>query len=160
FSLLVDGLLAEREQGITIDLAYRFFESRRRRYIVADAPGHEQYTRNMVTGASRAELALLLTDARKGLLRQTKRHARVVALMGIPHVILAVNKMDLVYFDAKVFKAISEEFSVFASSLGFTAIQSIPLSGLRGDNVGCRSTNMPWYEGPTLCDALDEAETG
>ena len=111
FSLLVDGLIAEREQGITIDVAYRFFETAARRYIVADTPGHEQYTRNMVTAASRAELALLLTDARKGLLRQTRRHAQMAALMGIPRVILAVNKMDLVDFDAEVFNAISAEFS-------------------------------------------------
>jgi bifunctional enzyme CysN/CysC len=160
FSLLVDGLIAEREQGITIDVAYRFFETAARRYIVADSPGHEQYTRNMVTAASRAELALLLTDARKGLLRQTRRHARVAALMGIPHVILAVNKMDLVDFDAEVFNAISSEFSEFASTLGSANIQSIPVSGLQGDNVFHRSANMPWFDGPILVDALDAAEAG
>ncbi len=160
FSLLVDGLMAEREQGITIDVAYRFFESKHRRYIVADTPGHEQYTRNMATGASRAELALLLTDARKGLLKQTKRHAQIAALMGIPRVILAVNKMDLAGFDAGVFKAISEEFSAFSLGLGFTETHAIPLSGLQGDNVSRRSANMPWYDGPTLFSALDEAGLG
>ena len=159
FSLLVDGLMAEREQGITIDVAYRFFETAGRRYIVADTPGHEQYTRNMVTGASRAELALLLADARKGLLRQTKRHAQIAALMGIPRVILAVNKMDLVEFDAEVFKAISTEFSAFALTLGFTDVRSIPVSGLQGDNVLHRSANMPWFDGPILGEALEEAET-
>jgi bifunctional enzyme CysN/CysC len=160
FSLLVDGLIAEREQGITIDVAYRFFETAARRYIVADSPGHEQYTRNMVTAASRAELALLLTDARKGLLRQTRRHARVAVLLGIPHVILAVNKMDLVDFDADLFNAISAEFSEFASTLGFTNVQSIPVSGLLGDNVLHRSANMSWFDGPVLVDALDAAEAG
>jgi bifunctional enzyme CysN/CysC len=160
FSLLVDGLMAEREQGITIDVAYRYFESARRRFIVADTPGHEQYTRNMVTGASRAELALLLTDARKGLLRQTMRHAKIASLMGIPRVILAVNKMDLAGFDSEVFKAISEAFSAFASTLGFSEIRSIPLSGLQGDNVLRRSAKMPWYEGLALFDALDAAEIG
>ena len=157
FSLLVDGLIAEREQGITIDVAYRFFETAARRYIVADTPGHEQYTRNMVTAASRAELALLLMDARKGLLRQTKRHAQIAALMGIPRVILAVNKMDLVNFDAEVFNAISREFSAFASTLGFTDIRSIPVSSLQGDNVLRRSGNMSWFAGPILLDALDAA---
>ena len=150
FSLLVDGLMAEREQGITIDVAYRYFESARRRFIVADTPGHEQYTRNMVTGASRAELALLLTDARKGLLRQTRRHAKIAALMGIPRVILAVNKMDLVGFDPEVFRVISEEFSALASTLGFSTTRSIPLSGLQGDNVRRHSTNMPWYKGQLI----------
>jgi bifunctional enzyme CysN/CysC len=160
FSLLVDGLIAEREQGITIDVAYRFFETAARRYVVADTPGHEQYTRNMVTAASRAELALLLTDARKGVLRQTRRHAQIAALMGIPRVILAVTKMDLVNFDADAFNAISTEFSAFASTLGFTDVQSIPVSGLRGDNVLRRSANMSWFDGPILLDALDTAETG
>jgi bifunctional enzyme CysN/CysC len=160
FSLLVDGLMAEREQGITIDVAYRFFETAARRYIVADTPGHEQYTRNMVTGASRSELALLLTDARKGLLRQTKRHAQIAALMGIPRVILAVNKMDLIGFDASVFDAISAEFSAFAATLGFAEVCSIPVSALQGDNVRRRSANMPWFEGPVLLEALDSAENG
>jgi len=158
FSLLVDGLMAEREQGITIDVAYRYFESAGRRYIVADTPGHEQYTRNMATGASRADLALLLTDARKGLLRQTKRHAQIAALMGISRVILAVNKMDLVDFSADVFQTISTDFSAFASTLGLSDVRSIPVSGLQGDNVLRRSANMPWFDGPSLLEALDTAE--
>jgi bifunctional enzyme CysN/CysC len=159
FSLLVDGLMAEREQGITIDVAYRYFETAGRRYIVADTPGHEQYTRNMVTGASRAELALLLVDARKGLLRQTKRHARIAALMGIRRVILAVNKMDLVDFDAALYRTISTEFSAFASTLSFAEIRCIPVSGLQGDNVLYRSANMPWFDGPSLLEALAAAKT-
>jgi bifunctional enzyme CysN/CysC len=159
FSLLVDGLMAEREQGITIDVAYRFFETANRRYIVADTPGHEQYTRNMATGASRAELAVLLTDARKGLVRQTRRHAQIAALMGVRRVIMAVNKMDLVNFDAGVFGAISRDFSAFASGLGITDVRSIPVSGLLGDNVSRRSANMPWFDGPILLDALDGAKT-
>jgi len=158
FSLLVDGLMAEREQGITIDVAYRYFESAGRRYIVADTPGHEQYTRNMATGASRADLALLLTDARKGLLRQTKRHAQIAALMGISRVILAINKMDLVDFSADVFQTISTDFSAFASTLGLSDVRSIPVSGLQGDNVLRRSANMPWFDGPSLLEALDTAE--
>jgi bifunctional enzyme CysN/CysC len=158
FSLLVDGLMAEREQGITIDLAYRFFETATRRYIVADTPGHEQYTRNMVTGASRADLALLLTDARKGLLPQTRRHAQIAALMGIPRLIVAVNKMDLVDFDADAFHAVSSELSTFVSTLGFADVQSIPVSGLLGDNLFRRSPNMPWFNGPFLLEALDAAE--
>ena len=158
FSLLVDGLMAEREQGITIDVAYRYFESAGRRYIVADTPGHEQYTRNMATGASRADLALLLTDARKGLLRQTKRHAQIAALMGISRVILAINKMDLVDFSADVFQTISTDFSAFASTLGLSDVRSIPVSGLQGDNVLRRSANMPWFDGPSLLETLDTAE--
>ena len=160
FSLLVDGLMAEREQGITIDIAYRFFETAERRYIVADTPGHEQYTRNMATAASRAELALLLADARKGLLQQTRRHARIAALMGIRHVILAVNKMDLVGYDAGVFEAIAAEFSAFASALEFSDIQVIPVSALNGDNVLYRSTNTPWFDGSSLRDALDTISIG
>jgi bifunctional enzyme CysN/CysC len=158
FSLLVDGLMAEREQGITIDVAYRFFETAERRYIVADTPGHEQYTRNMATAASRAELALLLADARKGLLQQTRRHARIAALMGIRHVILAVNKMDLVNYDAGVFQGIAAEFSTFASTLDFPDIQIIPVSALSGDNVLHRSENTPWFDGSTLGEALDSTE--
>jgi len=158
FSLLVDGLMAEREQGITIDVAYRFFETAARRYIVADTPGHEQYTRNMVTAASRAELALLLADARKGLLQQTRRHAQIAALMGIRHVILAVNKIDLIAYDADVFASIAAEFTALASALEFTNVQIIPVSALNGDNVLFRSTNTPWYGGPILRDALDTAQ--
>jgi bifunctional enzyme CysN/CysC len=158
FSLLVDGLMAEREQGITIDVAYRFFETAERRYIVADTPGHEQYTRNMATAASRAELALLLADARKGLLLQTRRHARIAALMGVRRVILAINKMDIVDYDHGVFERIAVEFSAFASALGFTDIQVIPVSALNGDNVLHRSRNTPWFDGPTLGEALDSVE--
>jgi bifunctional enzyme CysN/CysC len=159
FSLLVDGLMAEREQGITIDVAYRLFETANRRFIVADTPGHEQYTRNMVTGASRAELAVLVVDARRGLLPQTRRHANVVALMGISRIILAVSKMDLVGFDAGTFKSITDEFKRWASALDFSSIESIPLSGLLGDNVRNRSQSMPWFDGPTLFDALEMAQT-
>lgn len=158
FSLLVDGLMAEREQNITIDVAYRFFETAARRYIVADTPGHEQYTRNMATAASRAELALLLADARKGLLSQTKRHARIAALMGIRHVILAVNKIDLIDYDADVFASIAAEFTALASTLEFTNVQIIPVSALNGDNVLFRSKHTPWYSGPILRDALDTAQ--
>jgi bifunctional enzyme CysN/CysC len=158
FSLLVDGLMAEREQGITIDVAYRFFETAARRYIVADTPGHEQYTRNMATAASRAELALLLADARKGLLQQTRRHARIAALMGIRHVILAVNKMDLIGYDADVFGSIAAEFSALASTLEFTDVQIIPVSALNGDNVLFRGTNTPWFNGSILRDALDTVQ--
>jgi bifunctional enzyme CysN/CysC len=155
FALLVDGLQAEREQGITIDVAYRFFATPSRRYIVADTPGHEQYTRNMATGASTADLAVLLVDARKGLLSQTLRHARIVGMMGIRRVVLAVNKMDLVGFDAEVFHRILVAFRPYASELGFTQVQAIPLSGLEGDNVVAPSTRMPWYGGPSLLSWLD-----
>jgi len=160
FSLLVDGLMAEREQGITIDVAYRFFETAARRYIVADTPGHEQYTRNMATAASRAELALLLADARKGLLQQTRRHARIAALMGIRHVILAVNKMDLIDYNADIFGSIAAEFTALASTLEFMDIQIIPVSALNGDNVLFRSTKTPWFSGAILRDALDTVQIG
>src|SRR5688572_32343328 len=155
FALLVDGLAAEREQGITIDVAYRTFTTDRRRYIVADTPGHEQYTRNMATGASTAELAVILIDARKGVLTQTRRHSRIVAMLGIRHVVLAVNKMDLVDFDQAVFDGIVYSYSTFASGLGFKTIQAIPLSGLEGDNVLQSSARTPWYPGPSLMDYLD-----
>ncbi|MGE3957963.1 MAG: sulfate adenylyltransferase subunit CysN [Vicinamibacterales bacterium] len=154
-ALLVDGLQAEREQGITIDVAYRFFATDRRRFIVADTPGHEQYTRNMATGASTAELAVILIDARKGVLTQTRRHSRIVAMLGIRHVVLAVNKMDLVQFDQGVFDAIVAEYDAFAAPFGFTTVQAIPLSGLDGDNVVVASQHTPWYTGPTLMDYLD-----
>ena len=157
FSLLVDGLEAEREQGITIDVAYRFFATDRRSFIVADAPGHEQYTRNMATAASNAALAVLLVDARKGLLTQTRRHAVVCSLMGIRHVVLAVNKMDLVGFDEAVFAAIARDFAAFAAPLGFTAVTAIPLSARRGDNVVHRSALMTWYDGPALLEHLETA---
>ncbi len=157
-ALLVDGLQAEREQGITIDVAYRFFATDRRRYIVADTPGHEQYTRNMATGASTADLAVILIDARKGVLTQSRRHSRIVAMMGICHVVLAVNKMDLVGYDQTVYDAIVEEYVVFSASFGFSSIQAIPLSGLDGDNVLHASARMPWYSGPSLMEYLDTVD--
>ena len=157
-ALLVDGLQAEREQGITIDVAYRFFATDRRRYIVADTPGHEQYTRNMATGASTADLAVILVDARKGVLTQTRRHSRIVAMMGIRHVVLAVNKMDLVDYDPAVFEAIVGEYRAFASGFGFAGIEPIPLSGLEGDNVLARSARTPWYAGPSLMEHLDTVD--
>ncbi|MGU7775021.1 sulfate adenylyltransferase subunit CysN [Burkholderia sp. MR1-5-21] len=150
FALLVDGLSAEREQGITIDVAYRFFATAQRKFIVADTPGHEQYTRNMITGASTADLAVILVDARKGLLTQTRRHSHLVALIGIRRVVLAINKMDLVGYDRAVFERIDADYRAFATELGLREIVSIPLSALRGDNVIVPSTQMPWYSGPTL----------
>ncbi|MDD2923807.1 sulfate adenylyltransferase subunit CysN [Rhodoferax sp.] len=158
FALLVDGLAAEREQGITIDVAYRFFASARRKFIVADTPGHEQYTRNMVTGASTADVAVLLVDASQGLLTQTLRHAYLVSLVGIRHVVLAINKMDLVGFDVKTFSQVSEAFALFAQPLGFESITSIPLSALKGDNITQRSANTVWYVGPTLMGYLETIE--
>ncbi len=155
FALLVDGLAAEREQGITIDVAYRFFASPGRKFIVADTPGHEQYTRNMVTGASTAQVAVLLVDACQGILTQTRRHAYLVSLMGIRHVVLAINKMDLVGFSAATFNTIQEEFERFSATLGFDAITAIPLSALKGDNITQRSANTPWYAGPTLMGYLE-----
>ncbi|MBE0503759.1 MAG: sulfate adenylyltransferase subunit CysN [Desulfuromonadales bacterium] len=158
FALLVDGLQAEREQGITIDVAYRFFATDKRRFIVADTPGHEQYTRNMATGASTADLAIILIDARKGVLTQTRRHSRIVAMMGIRQVVLAVNKMDLVAFDPTVFAGIVAEFYEFAKSFGFTVVQAIPLSALDGDNIMTSSPQTPWYDGPSLIDYLDTVD--
>ncbi|OYU32024.1 MAG: adenylyl-sulfate kinase [Comamonadaceae bacterium PBBC2] len=158
-ALLVDGLQAEREQGITIDVAYRFFTTDERRFVVADTPGHEQYTRNMATGASTASLAVILIDARKGVLVQTRRHSRIVAMMGIQHVVLAVNKMDLVGFDEATLDAIVADYRSFASSLGFASLQVIPLSGLTGDNVLMPSSSMPWYSGPTLLQYLNTVDT-
>ncbi|MDE1943672.1 MAG: sulfate adenylyltransferase subunit CysN, partial [Betaproteobacteria bacterium] len=155
FALLVDGLSAEREQGITIDVAYRFFSTARRKFIVADTPGHEQYTRNMVTGASTADLAILLVDATQGVLTQTRRHATLVSLMGIRHVVLAINKMDLVRFDESVYNRIRDTFEAFAKPLGLTDITTIPLSALQGDNITSRSAQSPWYRGPTLMGHLD-----
>ena len=155
FALLVDGLAAEREQGITIDVAYRFFATSRRKFIVADTPGHEQYTRNMVTGASTADVAVLLVDARQGILTQTRRHAYLVSLMGIRHVALAINKMDLVGFDAATFERIHETFLQFAVTLGFESVTAIPLSALKGDNMTARSARTPWYAGPTLMAYLE-----
>ncbi|GAB0149508.1 MULTISPECIES: sulfate adenylyltransferase subunit CysN [Marichromatium] len=154
-ALLVDGLAAEREQGITIDVAYRFFTTDRRKFIVADTPGHEQYTRNMATGASTAEAAVLLADARKGVLTQTRRHSYIVSLLGIRHLVLAVNKMDLVDWDRETFERISADYRAFAARLGIDAVTCIPVSALTGDNVTAASERMPWYDGPTLLGYLE-----
>jgi bifunctional enzyme CysN/CysC len=155
FALLVDGLSAEREQGITIDVAYRFFASEKRKYIVADTPGHEQYTRNMVTGASTADAAVLLVDARKGVLTQTRRHSYLAQLLGIRHFVLAVTKMDLVNFDQAAFDAVVADYRLFADQIGINEWTAIPLSGLGGDNIGVRSERMPWFDGPSLLEWLD-----
>ncbi|WP_287597098.1 sulfate adenylyltransferase subunit CysN [Thermomonas sp.] len=155
FALLVDGLAAEREQGITIDVAYRFFDTERRKFIVADCPGHEQYTRNMATGASTADVAVVLVDARKGLLTQTRRHSYIVKLLGIDRVVLAVNKMDLVGFDEAVFDRVADEYRALAAQLGIAHVDCIPLSALRGDNMVERSRNTPWYGGPALLELLE-----
>jgi bifunctional enzyme CysN/CysC len=158
FALLVDGLAAEREQGITIDVAYRFFSTEQRKFIVADTPGHEQYTRNMVTGASTADLAVILIDAGKGVLTQTRRHSYLVSLLGIRHIVLAVNKLDLVDYDQAVFDAIEADYRAFAAEIGLRDIQCIPLSALRGDNVTEPSPNTPWYTGPTLIGHLESVD--
>ena len=158
YALLLDGLQAEREQGITIDVAYRYFSTDRRKFIVADTPGHEQYTRNMVTGASTAQVAIILVDARKGLLTQTRRHSYLVSLVGIRHIVLAVNKMDLIDFDQQQFDAIRQDYRQFAASLGFGDITAIPLSALGGDNMIEPSANTPWYEGPTLMNYLESVQ--
>jgi sulfate adenylyltransferase large subunit len=157
-ALLVDGLRAEREQGITIDVAYRYFTTPRRRFIIADCPGHQQYTRNMVTGASTADLAVILLDARKGVLEQSKRHAFISALLGIPHIVVAVNKMDLVEYSQERFAEIIADFAPFLEKLGVTDWLNIPISALRGDNVVDRSELTPWYGGPTLLEHLEEVE--
>ncbi|MEU4131413.1 sulfate adenylyltransferase subunit 1 [Streptomyces wuyuanensis] len=154
-ALLTDGLRAEREQGITIDVAYRYFATPRRRFILADTPGHVQYTRNMVTGASTAELTVILVDARNGVVEQTRRHAAIAALLRVPHVVLAVNKMDLVGYEESVFAAIAEEFTVYASELGVPEITAIPISALAGDNVVEASATMDWYGGPTVLEHLE-----
>ncbi len=158
FALLVDGLAAEREQGITIDVAYRFFATEKRKFIVADTPGHEQYTRNMVTGASTADLAVILIDARKGVLTQTRRHSYLVQLLGIKNVVLAVNKMDLVDYDQSTYDAIIEDYTNFARSIGIEEFVAIPISGLAGDNIAAHSDTMPWYTGPALLPHLEEVE--
>lgn len=158
FALLVDGLAAEREQGITIDVAYRFFGTDHRKFIVADTPGHEQYTRNMVTGASTADVAVILVDASQGVLTQTRRHSFLTSLLGIPHVVLAVNKMDLVDYQEEVFESIVADYQAFAESLNFRSITAIPLSALRGDNVIERSGQTSWYSGPTLLGYLETVE--
>jgi bifunctional enzyme CysN/CysC len=158
FALLVDGLAAEREQGITIDVAYRFFTTDKRKFIVADTPGHEQYTRNMITGASTADLAVILMDARKGVLTQTRRHSYLVSLMGIRHVVLAVNKMDLVGYDRARFDQVVADYAAFARGLGIEQVLAIPISGLKGDNIASRSSATPWYAGPTLVEHLETVE--
>ena len=158
FALLVDGLAAEREQGITIDVAYRFFATPKRKFIVADTPGHEQYTRNMVTGASTAELAVILVDARQGMLTQTRRHSYLVHLLGLKHIVLAVNKMDLVDYDQARFDEIVTAYRAFADELGMDAFTAIPISGLKGDNITTPSDNMDWYDGPVLLDHLETVE--
>jgi len=159
-ALLTDGLRAEREQGITIDVAYRYFATPRRKFIIADTPGHEQYTRNMVTGASTADLAVVLVDARKGVIEQSRRHAFIASLLRVPHVVFAVNKMDLVDYDEAVFERIDEEVSGWASKLDFSDVTFIPLSALHGDNVVERSERMPWYEGPSLLYHLEHVHIG
>jgi len=158
FSLLVDGLAAEREQGITIDVAYRFFSTDKRKFIVADTPGHEQYTRNMATGASNADLAVVLIDARKGVLTQTRRHSFILSLIGVKHVVLAVNKIDLVGYDQQVFDKIEADYRGFAKDLGFETLVAIPVSALKGDNMLAPSPAMPWYRGPQLVPYLETIE--
>ena len=159
-ALLTDGLRAEREQGITIDVAYRYFATPRRRFILADTPGHVQYTRNMVTGASTAELTVVLVDARNGMVEQTRRHAAVAALLRVPHVVLAVNKMDLVDYTEAVFASIAEEFTHYATALGVPQITAIPISALAGDNVVTASAHMDWYGGPTVLEHLETVPVG
>ncbi|WP_433370756.1 sulfate adenylyltransferase subunit CysN [Actinoplanes sp. CA-142083] len=154
-ALLTDGLRAEREQGITIDVAYRYFATPKRKFIIADTPGHIQYTRNMVTGASTADLALILVDARKGLVEQSRRHAFLTSLLRVPHLVLCVNKMDLVDWDKAVYDRIADEFTSFAAKLEITDLTIIPVSALNGDNIASRSENSPWYEGPSLLHHLE-----
>jgi bifunctional enzyme CysN/CysC len=154
-ALLTDGLRAEREQGITIDVAYRYFATPKRKFIIADTPGHIQYTRNMVTGASTADLAIVLVDARKGMLEQSRRHAFLVTLLRVPHLVVAINKMDLVEYSRDVFESIREEFSAFATKLEVPDLTIIPISALRGDNIVSRSDATPWYEGPSLLHHLE-----
>ncbi|MEJ5200317.1 MAG: sulfate adenylyltransferase subunit CysN, partial [Anaerolineae bacterium] len=159
-ALLTDGLRAEREQGITIDVAYRYFATPRRKFIIADTPGHIQYTRNMVTGASTADLAVILIDARNGVVTQSKRHGFIASLLGIPHILVAVNKMDLVDYRQEVFEAIAAEYRAFASKLSVPDLTFIPISALRGDNVVESSPHMPWYDGPTLLHYLEHVHVG
>jgi bifunctional enzyme CysN/CysC len=159
YSLLVDGLQAEREQGITIDVAYRYFGTSRRSFIVADTPGHEQYTRNMATGASSADLAIILIDARKGVLPQTRRHSLIVSLVGVRHVVVAINKIDLIGFDTTTVRAIEAEYRAAVAGLGFETITVIPVSAREGDNIVQRSTRTPWYDGPTLLGWLEDLPT-
>ena len=158
FALLVDGLAAEREQGITIDVAYRFFGTEKRKFIVADCPGHEQYTRNMITGASTADLAVILIDARKGVLVQTRRHSYLCHLIGIRNIVLAVNKMDLVDYDQATYDAIVADYAEFAKGIGIESFTALPISGFKGDNITALSANTPWYKGPTLVEHLETVE--
>ncbi len=158
YALLLDGLKAEREQGITIDVAYRYFSTNNRKFIIADTPGHEQYTRNMITGGSTANLAIILVDARMGVITQTKRHSFLVSLLGIKHVVLAVNKMDLVGYDQKVFDTIVNDYLAFTKDLGIEDITTIPISALNGDNVVDKSENMAWYDGKSMLDHLETVE--
>ncbi len=157
-SLLTDGLRAEREQGITIDVAYKYFTTKKRKFIIADAPGHVQYTRNMVTGASNADLAIVLIDARQGVIEQTRRHSLITSLLGIPRIVVAINKMDLVGFDLSVFEQIVEDYKVLAAQLGLKDVKFIPLSALNGDNVVDKSKNLAWFEGGTLLEYLENVE--
>jgi len=154
-ALLTDGLRAEREQGITIDVAYRYFATPKRKFIIADTPGHIQYTRNMVTGASTADLAIILVDARNGLVEQSRRHAFLTTLLRVPHLVLCINKMDLVDFSEEVFEQIRAEFTAFATKLNISDLTFIPVSALNGDNIVTRSVNTPWYEGPSLLHHLE-----
>src|SRR4051795_8763801 len=154
-ALLTDGLKAEREQGITIDVAYRYFSTDKRKFIIADTPGHEQYTRNMATGASTCQLAIILIDARHGVMPQTRRHSFIVSLLGIKHVVVAINKMDLVGYSEETFERIKEEYTGFVAKLGIADVQFIPLSALRGDNVVDKSAAMPWFEGRPLLSHLE-----
>ena len=158
FALLVDGLAAEREQGITIDVAYRFFNTDKRKFIVADCPGHEQYTRNMVTGASTADLAVILIDARKGVLVQTRRHSYLCHLLGIRNLVLAVNKMDLIGYDQARYDEIVADYTAFAKSIGIESFTAMPISGFKGDNITQASENTPWYTGPDLIAHLESVE--
>ncbi|MDC0563898.1 GTP-binding protein, partial [Alphaproteobacteria bacterium] len=158
FALLVDGLSAEREQGITIDVAYRFFTTDQRKFIVADTPGHSEYTRNMVTGASTATLAVILVDARHGIMEQTRRHTIICKLMGVDQIILAVNKMDLVHYEKTIFDSICKDYNAFTTDMGFDDITPIALSALKGDNIISRSSKMRWYNGPTLISKLETVE--
>jgi bifunctional enzyme CysN/CysC len=160
FALLVDGLAAEREQGITIDVAYRFFSTEKRKFIVADTPGHEQYTRNMITGASTADLAVILIDARKGVLTQTRRHSYLAHLIGIKNIVVAINKMDLVGYDQATYDAILADYTAFARSIGIADVTPMPISGFCGDNISLKSDSMPWYSGPTLIEHLETVEIG
>ncbi len=158
YALLLDGLEAEREQGITIDVAYRYFATANRAFIAADTPGHEQFTRNMATAASTASAAIILVDARKGILTQTRRHSYICSLLGVRTVILAVNKMDLVDFDVAIFEQIADQYETFAADMGFATIQAIPVSARHGDNVATRSGRLGWFTGPTLLEALEACD--